>query len=126
MVNLTCILAKLSEKLKILFFKFKPDLVYIPHSNDGHKDHKATFFILEAALKELKKVHEYKIPLVLCYEVWTPLDQISQKVDIKPVMDTKLEALAEHKTQHFITRLVKSGKTMRCGNNTECFEKLVI
>jgi LmbE family N-acetylglucosaminyl deacetylase len=38
-------------------------------------------------------------PRVLAYEVWTPLQQLDEIVDITPYMETKLRAIAAYSSQ---------------------------
>jgi len=83
-----------------LIGSYKPELVYIPHKRDAHKDHHTTFLIITAAINELLSGYsDWKAPLVLCYEVWTPLQKYTHKIDISGSIDIKLDALAEHKSQ---------------------------
>ena len=76
-----------------------PDFVYIPHAADSHKDHKMTYTIVTSALKTLIKQNKIPLPLVYCYEVWTPLQRYTHLENISKVMPLKLAALHEHKTQ---------------------------
>ncbi len=75
--------------------KHKPQLVYIPHALDDHPDHRSTYTIVVEAVKRLKER-----PMVLAYEVWTPLQVITHTAPLtKEEMNLKLEALSEHTSQ---------------------------
>lgn len=75
--------------------KYAADCVYIPHKDDNHKDHKKTYQIVYAALQLLLE----PLPVVYCYEVWTPLQKINRIENISDVMALKLLALQQHRTQ---------------------------
>jgi LmbE family N-acetylglucosaminyl deacetylase len=81
--------------LKDLLVKAKPDVVYLPHPNDGHPDHQATLPILKGALRLCRGLK----PKLLAYEVWAPLAAHDVAVDIGKVMPCKLRALRAHRSQ---------------------------
>lgn len=84
-----------STVLKHVLDKAKPDVVYLPHPNDGHPDHQATLRILRIALKLCRSLK----PDLLAYEVWTPLARHDITVDITPVIGCKQRALRAHRSQ---------------------------
>ncbi len=91
---------ELTREIEALMVQYKPDVIYVPHKNDAHKDHMATFWIVEKALRNLTRHYpEVRLPLTLCYEVWTPLQSVTHNVDISSVIEVKLGALSEHKSQ---------------------------
>ncbi len=84
----------------------RPDIVYIPHRSDAHKDHKVTYQLVMEAIKRAGSNsffdgmgHPWKIETVFCYEVWTPLRVVSYYEDISEVMTLKLQALRQHVSQ---------------------------
>ncbi len=84
----------------------KPDVLYLPHSADGHKDHQATFQIVTEALGRAQGDSfpewggkRWNIETILGYEVWTPLPRFQYVNDITDVIEIKLRALQEHKSQ---------------------------
>lgn len=81
--------------LKPLLEQQKPDVIYLPHPNDGHPDHQATLPILRAALKRCRGLK----PELLAYEIWTPLAAHDVAVNISEVMPRKLRALRAHRSQ---------------------------
>lgn len=84
----------------------KPDMAYIPHENDCHPDHKATYMLSVEAIRraagpwfqECGK-NPWAVQSILAYEVWTPLQKISHIEDITDFMGLKLKALRAHKSQ---------------------------
>jgi len=78
-----------------------PDLIYLPHPEEAHIDHGAVLPMVRAALSKLEK--GAKRPLLLGYEVWTPLAVFDVIKDISGVIQQKLRAVRCHHTQirHF-------------------------
>src|SRR3954467_1287904 len=62
----------------------KPELVYMPHAHEWHPDHKATV----AIARQLKLSAEFR-----AYEIWTPLQQVDEALDITAVWERKLAAV---------------------------------
>ncbi len=123
------------KKVTDLIAKYRPDIIFVPHAKDGHKDHQKTFHIVKQALtKGMHTESPWHEPLILCYEVWTPLKNVTHDIDISDVMDKKLSALAEHKSQlaYFdYIQLAKMrgrnrGKTSGRGKYAEGFKQLVM
>ncbi len=84
----------------------KPNLVYIPHIQDGHRDHRTTNQIVRKAVKKagLPTYQKFDRPpwmvkKVLCYEIWTPLPVVTFKEDISNFLELKEKALKLHKSQ---------------------------
>jgi len=86
--------------------KIQPDIVYMPHAKEAHRDHANTFILgYEAIIRAgANSFQEYKgkswyVPTVLCYEVWTPLQDVHYIADISVHINKKLEALRKHASQ---------------------------
>lgn len=84
----------------------KPDLVYLPHKNDAHKDHmKTNELVIEAVGRAAGpwfqecRGEPWSVNTVLCYEVWTPLQEISYVEDITDFINLKIKALEQYKSQ---------------------------
>lgn len=84
----------------------KPNIVYIPHKHDGHRDHWASYDICVETIYRAgaHAFQEYSgtpwtVATILAYEVWTPLSTYSLAVDISDVMEQKIEALKKHSSQ---------------------------
>ena len=85
----------LVRDIAALLVRERPSLIYLPHPDDGHPDHRASWPILRAALKR----SEISRPKLRLYEVWTPLDAFGLVTDVTPVMPRKLHALRAHRSQ---------------------------
>ncbi len=84
-----------AAKLRPILKRAKPELIYLPHEQEWHPDHKAALPMVRAALKASRSVP----PALRLYEVWTPLTAHDQVQDISAVMPRKLRALRAHKSQ---------------------------
>ena len=84
-----------AAKLTPILKRAKPDLIYLPHEQEWHPDHKAALPIVRAALKDSRAL----TPGLRGYEVWTPLTAHDHVEDISAVMPRKLRALRAHKSQ---------------------------
>lgn len=80
--------------LRPVLNQLAPDLVYLPHPNEWHPDHKACLPAVREALAGATKA-----PPLLGYEVWTPLAEYQHVENISDVMPTKLRALRKHQSQ---------------------------
>ncbi len=87
---LTSLIAILKEK--------NPDIVYVPHANDEHKDHQATHKLVIQAIAQLTK-EQRKNLVILGYEVWTPLQHVSYTVNISEYIELKMKAIQQHQSQ---------------------------
>jgi LmbE family N-acetylglucosaminyl deacetylase len=74
----------------------KPSIIYAPHAAEQHPDHRVIVRLLQCALRLLDLDEP---PRVLAYEVWTPLQQLDEIVDITPYIETKLKAIAAYSSQ---------------------------
>ncbi|VVB54624.1 Diacetylchitobiose deacetylase [uncultured archaeon] len=117
----------------------KPNLVYIPHKDESHRDHTKTFELASDAVERAGCLwfqecngKPWKVDSVLCYEVWTPLRDVTYVEDITETIDRKLAAIIEHKSQiqnHRYDEAAKSlnkyrGIMMGKGGYSECFQIL--
>jgi LmbE family N-acetylglucosaminyl deacetylase len=84
-----------AAKLRPILKRAKPDLIYFPHEQEWHPDHKATMPMMRAALKGDRTL----TPGLRAYEVWTPLSAHDHVEDISAVMPRKLRALRAHRSQ---------------------------
>jgi LmbE family N-acetylglucosaminyl deacetylase len=86
--------------------KTKPDLIYLPHSQDAHRDHFQTYLLVteavgragSTAFQELEG-KPWSVSTVLGYEVWTPLTTISFIRDISEYLEKKISTLQCHHSQ---------------------------
>lgn len=124
-------------KLIELIRKIKPNVVYVPHELEAHKDHQVTHELVIEAVGRASgpyfqecKGERWSVQTILCYEVWTPLQKFSYVEDITQFIDLKIKALEQHKSQ---IQHVKYDDAVRglnryrgimsgCGKYCECFQ----
>lgn len=75
-----------------------PDIIYAPHSNENHVDHRAAWS-LATSIQRHRKVERSSTSSLRMYEIWTPLTDVSVVVDITPYLRVKADALECHQTQ---------------------------
>jgi LmbE family N-acetylglucosaminyl deacetylase len=86
------VVARLSRRIK----DWQPNTIYVPHSAEQHPDHAAALRLVQRSLRALNLE---SAPRVLAYEVWTPLQQLDEIVDVTPHMETKLRAISVYRSQ---------------------------
>lgn len=86
--------------------KIRPNVIYLPHSNDGDSEHRFVNSVgMEAiwiAASDYLPDCGIKMPsvqLILGYEVWQPLNNYNLSVDITACMETKLAAIEAYGSQ---------------------------
>jgi LmbE family N-acetylglucosaminyl deacetylase len=72
-----------------------PNIIRIPHPQDGHADHSAVWPLLQESIR----ISNVPSPEILAYEIWTPMAQPDYAEDITPVMDRKLAAIGCYASQ---------------------------
>lgn len=72
-----------------------PQRIYLPHIHESHPDHRACAPIVRAALRTA----DVATPLLLAYEVWTPLRQYDDGEDITAFIARKLKAIRCYRSQ---------------------------
>jgi LmbE family N-acetylglucosaminyl deacetylase len=128
-------------RLTDLIRERKPQVVYIPHARDGHKDHMITHDLAVEAVRRARGPwfqectgQPWAVDTLLCYEVWTPLQEISYAEDITAVMPLKIKALRRHRSQ---LRDISYEEAVQClnryrgvttgrGQYCECFQVLSV
>jgi LmbE family N-acetylglucosaminyl deacetylase len=78
-----------------LFVAERPELVYVPHEGEGHRDHAAALAAVRAAVSRPGTA----TPSLLAYEIWTPLAHFDRVVDIGEHIATKLQAVRKYRSQ---------------------------
>jgi LmbE family N-acetylglucosaminyl deacetylase len=91
---------RVREKLK----QFKPDKIYVTHDREMHPDHRGAVRLLRRALAG----RSGKRPEVLGYEVWTPIQKLSEIVDISLFMEKKLRAVKSYRSQCAVVGFVEA------------------
>ncbi len=89
-----------------LIRRIRPEIIYFPHAGEGCRDHRVTHAICAEAVQRARgpwfqecSGEPWSIDTVLCYEIWTPLAEVSCAEEITAVIDLKLEALRRHRSQ---------------------------
>ena len=86
-------IARLLEKINV----FKPVVIYVPHINEAHPDHKSAYLLVKHTLKHTDLIIDNLE--VFCYELWTPIQQIDLVHDISDYVEIKRESIRAHKSQ---------------------------
>lgn len=129
-------------KILALIRNLKPDICYVPHSQDEHVDHKLVHQIAMEAIKMApgpwfkrnKEENSWEVPTVLAYEVWTPLNKFGFVENITDFIEKKSAALCQHKSQIAEVKYNEAtiglnryrGAMTGKGRHCECFEVLKI
>lgn len=84
------------ERLRAVIERWNPAVIYAPHEDESHPDHRAAARIVRTAVSSLRSGLN---PLVRMYEVWTPLRRVNDVVDVTVYIEGKLAAIRAHKSQ---------------------------
>lgn len=91
---------RLRKKLK----QFNPEKSYVTHEREMHADHRGAARLLRRALEGAAGER----PDVLGYEVWTPIQELSEIVDISPYFEKKLRAVKIYRSQCAVVGFVEA------------------
>lgn len=115
----------LTEKVKNLINKIRPQYIFMPYIFDMSDDHKA---VAEMTINAV----EHDIPLLM-YEVWTPIMYPDYYIDVTKYYEQKQQAIKEYKSQekrYSIAEKTESINRMRSvlsmhrrSKYMECFRK---
>jgi N-acetylglucosamine malate deacetylase 1 len=90
----------LVQRLARLIRAARPAIVYAPHRDDDHPDHRAAARIVRQAATASGRRLEIR-----SYEIWSPLADMDVVVDISDVIDDKLRAIRAYRSQCAVMRL---------------------
>ena len=77
----------------------RASIVYAPHRRDDHPDHRAAARIAtEAVALSGRRV------AVRHFEIWSPIGEIAELIDISDVLDDKLRAIRAYRSQNSVMR----------------------
>ncbi len=74
-----------------------PHLIYVPHDQEEHPDHRASVRLIRRVLDKLPK--SVKKPSVWMFEIWTPMQRMDHIVDISSYLDVKRKAIRAYQSQ---------------------------
>lgn len=86
----------------------KYDLIFVPHKNEIHPDHSATYRILSFAAQK-QYLHNSKI---YQYEITTPMRSYTHFDDITSCLDNKLLCIGMHKSQSGLLDYVEAARAL--------------
>jgi LmbE family N-acetylglucosaminyl deacetylase len=82
------------ERLRAKLRALRPSHIYVPHEHDDHPDHRAAFRAVRRAL------HGARVrTTVYGSEIWSPISDIGEIVDISEQIDDKRAAIRAHASQ---------------------------
>jgi LmbE family N-acetylglucosaminyl deacetylase len=82
--------------LRPILARESPNVIYLPHPGEWHPDHKVSLSVIRRTLSK----DEYpQLPILRCYEFWTPLAQCDHMEDITATMACKLRAVRCYRSQ---------------------------
>ncbi len=97
----------LVEQLVLRLEALAPDVVYVTHSREMHADHRAA---ARAVGYAARKMTSSKRPDVLMSEVWTPIQQLDEIVDISPFIEVKIAAIRAYQGQVAVMRFDEAAR----------------
>ena len=83
--------------------KLRPSFVYVPHAGEMHADHQQAFLAVRQALATTQPSKKPR-PLVRLFEVWTPIQEMDEIVDISEFIEEKIEAVRVYESQCSVLR----------------------
>ncbi len=93
-------------KIVELIRKYKPDIVYLPHSEEAHQDHRTTYDLVSKAINKAKgnwfqeaPGEPWQVKNIFSYEIYPLQKTVDYCEDITKFMNLKDTALKEHKSQ---------------------------
>lgn len=96
------------ERLQRKLADFQPDIVFVTHERETHRDHRAAVRLLRVALAGAAGAR----PEVLGYEVWTPVQAIGASVDISDLLKEKLRAVKAYRSQCAVVGFVAAVRAL--------------
>ena len=94
----------LNDSILEVINQIRPQILYLPHGGDVHKDHRLVF---EAALSMSRPSSNVSVKKILCYETLSETEQgkglkefvVNTYEDITNEIETKIEAMKAYKSE---------------------------
>lgn len=83
------------SQLRDFVVHWAPQVVYVPHADEMHIDHRASFRLL----KHVYRGWTGERPRIFLYEIWTPVQHMDEIIDITPYIATKRAAICVYRSQ---------------------------
>lgn len=83
------------ERLTTAIRERRPDVLYVPHEAESHRDHAAAARLVRKALARLGNYR----PEAFGFELWTPLRRMTRVVDITAHIEIKMAAIRAYRSQ---------------------------
>jgi LmbE family N-acetylglucosaminyl deacetylase len=90
----------LAERLTALIEAVQPSFLYAPQPHDDHPDHRAAARIVKRAVAAASVE-----PTIRFFEIWSPLGDMDEIVDISAVIAEKRRAIRAYRSQCAVMRL---------------------
>jgi LmbE family N-acetylglucosaminyl deacetylase len=90
----------LAERLAALIETLRPALIYAPQPHDDHPDHRAAARLVRRAVASASVR-----PPIRFFEIWSPLSDMDEIVDISAVIAEKRRAIRAYRSQCAVMRL---------------------
>jgi len=90
---------ELVERLRQRLEQLRPETVYAPHERDDHPDHQAAARLVMRAARALRSP-----PRLRMFEIWTPIEQIDEVIDITEHLERKVAAIRAYRSQGSVMR----------------------
>jgi N-acetylglucosamine malate deacetylase 1 len=92
--------AGLVERLARTIDSLRPEWLYAPHPEDDHPDHRAAARLVRRAVDAAAAT-----PQIRFFEIWSPLGDMDEIVDISEVVADKRRAIRAYRSQCAVMRL---------------------
>jgi hypothetical protein len=90
--------------------EWQPNILYVTHEREWHPDHRAAARLVRTALVGRRSAHPP--PLILTFEVWTPLERFERLVDISQYANVKQAAIQAYRSQCAVVRFDDAGLSL--------------
>jgi len=88
---------QLVERMRTKLIDCHAQRIYVTHDLEAHPEHRLAARLVKRAVAALPEGEQR--PVILMYEVWTPLQAMDHIVDISPYIEVKLAAVRAHRSQ---------------------------